>query len=119
MRAVLPGRPAATLQALCSAYWDGLRVIVGVYHGNHSHVTNILSTQVYVSGNAFVILNEAQELLQTIYIDDASSLAAVAIEESSGCIAVAGASHVYIYEPRGREEGLLQVCILRLLSSSR
>lgn len=90
MRAVLPGRPAASLQALCSAYWNGLRVIV------------------YISGNALVILNGARELIQTIYVDNVANLNAVTIEETSGRIAAVGESHLHIYEPRGRDEGLLR-----------
>ena len=56
-----------------------------------------------------LILGGAHELLQTTYIDDAAYLTAVTIDEISGKIAVAGGSHLYIYEPQGKSEGLLRV----------
>ena len=48
-------------------------------------------------------------MLQTTYIDNAKNLTAVTIDETSGKIAAATASHLYIYEPQGKDEGLLRV----------
>ncbi|ERF76244.1 hypothetical protein EPUS_04321 [Endocarpon pusillum Z07020] len=90
MRAVLPGKPPAKPQALCTAHWDGLRVIT------------------YISGRALIILGDAQKILQTIYIDDAASLEAVTIDERSGKIAVCDNIHIFIYRPVGKEEGVLR-----------
>ena len=98
MRAILPGRPPPKQQALCTALWDGLRVIA------------------YISGNAIIVLGGPQQILQTIYVDDVESLSAVTVEETSGAIAACGGQNVYIYEAFGREEDVLrwsQVHILR------
>ncbi|TPX19515.1 regulator of (H+)-ATPase in vacuolar membrane [Coccidioides immitis] len=81
MRTVLPGRPPAKLQALSTALWDGSRIVA------------------YVSGCALVILEGPHRILQTIYLDDADSLEAVVVEESSGKIAVCSWQNVFIYEP--------------------
>ncbi|KAI1930848.1 regulator of (H+)-ATPase in vacuolar membrane [Ophidiomyces ophidiicola] len=81
MRAVLPGRPSAKLQALSTALWDGVRVVA------------------YVTGRALVILNGPHTLLQTIYIDDVDSLETVVIEETSGKIAVCSGPDVFVYQP--------------------
>ncbi|KAE8153886.1 RAVE protein 1 C terminal-domain-containing protein [Aspergillus avenaceus] len=83
MRAVLPGRPPAKLQSFSTALWDGLRVAV------------------YISGQALVILGGPHTLLQTIYVDDADSLEAVAIDEASGKIAVCGGPDIFVYQPYG------------------
>ncbi len=90
MRTVLPGKPQAKLQALCTAYWEGLRLVV------------------YISGNALVILGGPHQLLQTIYHDDQYGLEAVAIDESNGKIATCSSKEVTIYKPYGREEGVLK-----------
>ncbi|KAF7597537.1 regulator of (H+)-ATPase in vacuolar membrane [Aspergillus hancockii] len=83
MRAVLPGRPPAKLQSFSTALWDGLRVVV------------------YISGHALVILGGPHTLLQTIYVDDADSLEAVTVDETSGKIAACGGPDVFIYQPYG------------------
>ncbi|KAE8554312.1 hypothetical protein EYB25_002851 [Talaromyces marneffei] len=83
MRAVLPGRPESKLQALSTAFWDGLRIVA------------------YISGHALVILTGAQTLLQTIYVDDSEFLETIAIDESSGQIAVSSGPDIYIYRPNG------------------
>ncbi|KAL4879357.1 RAVE protein 1 C terminal-domain-containing protein [Aspergillus karnatakaensis] len=83
MRAVLPGRPPTKLQSFSTALWNGLRVVV------------------YISGQALVILGGPHKLLQTIYIDDTSALEAVAIEETTGKIAVCGGPHAFVYQPYG------------------
>ncbi|KAL1960868.1 hypothetical protein VTO42DRAFT_5851 [Malbranchea cinnamomea] len=81
MRTVLPGRPQAKLQALSTALWDGFRIVA------------------YISGHAIAILNSPHKLLQTIYVDDAETLEAIAIDETSGKIAVCGTADVWIYQP--------------------
>jgi hypothetical protein len=68
-----------------------------------------VSFQAYISGNALILLTGAQKLLQTIYIDDADELEAVAIEESCGKIATCSRSKAWVYKPSGRKEGVLRV----------
>lgn len=81
MRTVLPGRPPAKLQALCTALWDGVRIVA------------------YISGHALVVLTGPHRILQTIYVDDTKLLEAVVIEEDSGKIAVCGGSDIFVYQP--------------------
>ncbi|KAL5339866.1 RAVE protein 1 C terminal-domain-containing protein [Aspergillus crustosus] len=98
MRAVLPGRPPAKLQSFSTALWNGLQVVV------------------YISGQALVILGGPNKLLQTIYVDDTPALEAVAIEETSGKIAVCGGPHTFIYQPYGIQDETLKwslSCTLR------
>ncbi|KAL1988776.1 hypothetical protein VTN96DRAFT_7660 [Rasamsonia emersonii] len=83
MRAVLPGRPRTKLQALSTALWDGLRIVA------------------YISGHALVILGGAQTLLQTIYVDETEALEAIAIDETTGRIAVSGGPDIFVYHPYG------------------
>ena len=110
MRAILPGRPPPKQQALCTALWDGLRIIVSTLSELHQQRTDATRpAQAYVSGTAVVILGGPQEILQTIYIDDVESLEAITIEETFGTIAVCGGQNVYIYEPFGRAEDVLKV----------
>jgi WD40 repeat protein len=90
MRAILPGRPQSKRQALSTAHWDGLRLVA------------------YISGNAAVISSRPHRILQTLYIDSAKPLHAIAIEESSGRIAICDHHSVYIYDPVGRDDGLLR-----------
>lgn len=63
----------------------------------------------YVSGNALIILGGAQQLLQTIYLNDATELTTVTIDERSGRIAVSGGGHIFVYRPQGKDEGVLKV----------
>ncbi|KAI9761570.1 MAG: hypothetical protein M4579_000962 [Chaenotheca gracillima] len=90
MRAVLPGKPQAKLQAVCAGQWDGRRVIA------------------YISGVALVILGGVDQILQTIYHDEGTALEAVAFDEDSGKIAVCHDSTVLVYAPYGKEEGALK-----------
>ena len=90
MRTVLPGRPQAKLQAVCTARWEGLRLVV------------------YISGGALVILSGPHQLLQTIYHEDLSDLDAVAIDETTGKIVTCTLKEVTIYKPYGKDEGLLR-----------
>lgn len=94
MKAVLPGRPEARLQALSTGYWDGRRIVV------------------YATGNALAILADPDTLLQTIYDDSGNGsggdddddnigcrLDAVAFDEASGKIAASAGAAVRIYRP--------------------
>lgn len=90
MRSVLPGKPQAKLQAVCTAQWEGLRLVV------------------YISGSALVILGGPHQLLQTIYNEEHSDLDAVAIDEASGKIATCSGDEVTVYKPYGRNEGVLR-----------
>ncbi|EDN98676.1 hypothetical protein SS1G_13535 [Sclerotinia sclerotiorum 1980 UF-70] len=91
MRAVLPGKAQAKLQAVCTGYWDNRRLIA------------------YITGNAFVILTGADTILQTIYDDDDTQLEAIALDEASGKIAACAGSNIRIYKPYGQDEGALKV----------
>ncbi|MCJ1477391.1 regulator of (H+)-ATPase in vacuolar membrane [Lambiella insularis] len=90
MRAVLPGKPKASLQAVCTAQWSGKRLIV------------------YISGNALVILGGPHQLLQTIYHDDTQLLASVAIDKETGKIATCAGENILIYRPYGQNEDVLK-----------
>ena len=90
MRAILPGRPQSKRQAVSTAHWDGLRLVA------------------YISGNAAVISSGPHTVLQTLYIDAATPLQAITIEESTARIAICDGHSVYIYDPVGRDEGLLR-----------
>jgi hypothetical protein len=81
-----------------------------IFCSKSSYTHPTLVAQAYISGKALIILEDAQKVLQTIYIDDADPLEAVTINEASGRIAVCDQTHVYIYKPTGREEGVLRVC---------
>lgn len=56
-----------------------------------------------------MILDGPNNLLQTIYHEECSTLVAVAIDESTGKIAIASLTEVYIYRPFGKQDGLLRV----------
>ncbi|KAI2625439.1 regulator of V-ATPase in vacuolar membrane protein [Hypomontagnella submonticulosa] len=81
MKAVLPGQPEASLQAVSTGYWDGKRVIV------------------YITGNALAILSDPETILQTIYDNDERKLEAVSFDECSGKIAASTDGTVRIYRP--------------------
>ncbi|KAI1095223.1 regulator of V-ATPase in vacuolar membrane protein [Rostrohypoxylon terebratum] len=81
MKAVLPGQPEASLQAVSTGYWDKKRIIV------------------YITGNALAILSDPQTILQTIYDDDERPLEAVSFDESSGKIATCTDATVRVYRP--------------------
>jgi hypothetical protein len=86
MKAVLPGKPEASLQALSTGYWNGNRVVV------------------YISGSALTILSDPETILQTIYDDDERKLEAVAFDEFSGKIAACTGSTIRIYKPFDGEQ---------------
>lgn len=56
-----------------------------------------------------MILDGVGSILQTIYEDDTSSLAAIAVDETSGKIATSSGPNVHIYKPYGLDEGALRV----------
>jgi len=87
MREILPGRPQAKLQAVAQGLWEGIQIIV------------------YLSGNALVVLDRADHVLQTIYIDEESDLEAVALDEATGKFAACSNKHIFIYRPYGQDEG--------------
>ena len=90
MRIVFPGKPQAKLQAVSTAQWKGLRLIV------------------YISGSALVILGGPHQLLQTIYHDEHANLDGVVIDEETGKIATCSGNEVTVYKPYGENEGVLR-----------
>ena len=90
MRAVLPGKPEARLQAVSTAEWEETRLVV------------------YISGNSLLILTGPHQLIQTIHQDDDSPLDAVSIDRLTGKIAACNSNEVTVYHPYGKEEGLLR-----------
>ena len=56
-----------------------------------------------------VILSRPDTILQTIYDDDETQLDAIAIDETSGKIAVSAGRNIRIYKPYGQGEDALQV----------
>lgn len=82
MIVVLPGQPPSKLQAVTTGFWDGQ------YYN------------AYISGSAFIILDESHHVIQTIYDDDNDrQLDAIVIDEISGKIATCSAEQVRIYQP--------------------
>ncbi|KAF1981333.1 WD repeat protein-like protein [Aulographum hederae CBS 113979] len=90
MRAILPGKPQAKLQAVTTGCWEHKQIIA------------------YVSGNALVILDSPHHLLQTTYEEEGNTLNAVALDETSGKIATCYGATVLVYQPYGHEEGAVQ-----------
>jgi len=66
-------------------------------------------SKVYLSGNALVVLDRADHVLQTIYIDEESDLEAVALDEATGKFAACSNKHIFIYRPYGQDEGSVKV----------
>ncbi|RDA86470.1 hypothetical protein CP532_3589 [Ophiocordyceps camponoti-leonardi (nom. inval.)] len=95
MITVLPGQPENRLQSLASGFWNN----------RHYHA--------YISGNAFTILEEARNLVQTIYDDNSDDqLVAIALDDDSGKIAVCTSREIRLFQPRewGDNEWSLQTC---------
>ncbi|KAI4764718.1 hypothetical protein E4T52_03157 [Aureobasidium sp. EXF-3400] len=93
MQAILPGRPQAQLQGVSTGVFEGQTVIC------------------YISGNALIICNGPDSLLQTIYHDDLvppSSLVAVSYDHRSAKIATASNDNVYLYVLREEIKGQLR-----------
>ncbi|KAF2036460.1 hypothetical protein EK21DRAFT_52161 [Setomelanomma holmii] len=91
MRGILPGQAQAKLQAVCHGAWEGYQIIA------------------YISGNALILLDGPDHVLQTIYIDEEFELEAVALDEGTGKLAACSTRHIYIYRPYGRDEGAIKV----------
>ncbi|KAL8801436.1 MAG: hypothetical protein Q9182_004453 [Xanthomendoza sp. 2 TL-2023] len=110
MRTILPGKPQAGLQAVCTAEWEGLRLVVCASANDffHALLTCLALLQVYISGDGLMILSGPDNLVQTIYQEDCDTLIAVAIDEVSGKIAVASSREIHVYRPYGKEDGLLK-----------
>ena len=111
MRAVLPGKPQAKLQAVVTALWEGQRLVVRNYNSPSRIEFIMLTTLVkaYISGNALVILSGPHSLIQTIYNDQLLALEAVVIDEATGKIAICSLEEVHIFKPYGKKEGALKV----------
>ncbi|KAF2021002.1 hypothetical protein BU24DRAFT_361581 [Aaosphaeria arxii CBS 175.79] len=90
MRGILPGRPQAKLQAVSHGLWEGNQIIV------------------YISGNALIILDRPNHVLQTTYIDEETELEAVAFDENTGKIAASSTKTVYTYQPYGQDEDAIK-----------
>ncbi|KAI9892011.1 MAG: regulator of (H+)-ATPase in vacuolar membrane [Vezdaea aestivalis] len=87
MRAILPGKPQAKLQAVCTGQWEAHRIVA------------------YISGNSVAILGGPYQLLQTIYLDDGVLLEALVLDEETGKFAACSKDLVYILRPYGRSDG--------------
>lgn len=110
MRAVLPGKPQARLQAVCVGYWDGRQLAVSRTPDYAELCLIICPSQAYITGNAFVVLEPPTTLLQTVYDEDPSFLIAIAFDEATGKIATCTERSVRIYQPYGQNEEALKVC---------
>ena len=77
-------------------------------------VTNHHILQVYLSGNAIVILDQPNHIFQTIYHDEVQAFDAVSIDELTGKIAACTTAACYVYQPYGQDEGVLKVRFLSL-----
>lgn len=98
MKAILPGKPEASLQALTTGYWNPG---CGYGGGKGNRIV------VYISGNALAILCD-DTLIQTIYDNDERKLEAVAFDEFSGKIAACTGSTIRVYKPFGEGDDLLK-----------
>ncbi|KAF2874374.1 RAVE protein 1 C terminal-domain-containing protein [Massariosphaeria phaeospora] len=98
MRDILPGRPQAKLQAVSHGQWDGQQIIA------------------YISGNALVLLDRPNHVLQTIYIDEESDLEAIALDENTGKLAACSTTQIYIYQPYGQDEGAVKWSLQGVMS---
>lgn len=69
-------------------------------------------TKAYISGNALIILNQPNHVLQTTYIDEEQELEAIALDEETGKLATCSTKNIYIYQPYGKDEGAIRVSLL-------
>ncbi|KAL6709027.1 regulator of (H+)-ATPase in vacuolar membrane [Coniothyrium glycines] len=90
MRGILPGRPQAKLQAVAHGSWEGITIIA------------------YISGNALVILDQPNHVLQTIYVDEEFELEAVALDQGTGKVATCSTQNIHVYQPYGQDEGAIK-----------
>jgi hypothetical protein len=56
-----------------------------------------------------VLLDGADHVLQTIYIDGEVELEAVALDAGTGKLAACSTRHIYLYRPYGHDEGAIKV----------
>lgn len=75
----------------------------------HALLPRLIYAQAYISGNALVVLDRPNHVLQTIYIDEEDELEAVALDEGTGKLAACSARHIHIYRPYGQDEGAVKV----------
>lgn len=108
MRVVLPGKPQAKLQAICTTEWEGQRIVVRPW--STIRVQKLTETsKAYISGSALIILGGPHNIIQTVYHDASPHLDTVAIDEATGKIAVSDSQDIYVYRPYGKGEGALKV----------
>jgi hypothetical protein len=105
--AVLPGQPRAKSQAVCTAEWNGKRLVVSEFYPQECHSNPKL--QAYISGNALVILDSPLHLSQTIYHNYLAPLDSVAIDGATGKIATCSKCSILIYKPYGQNDEALKV----------
>jgi hypothetical protein len=55
------------------------------------------------------VLDGADHVLQTIYIDNEYDLEAVALDPGTGKLATCSTRHIYLYRPYGQDEGAIKV----------
>ena len=84
-------------------------MVRGQYLSRTDYKANDCLLKAYISGNALVILSGPHTLIQTIYGDELLALESVAVDETSGKIAVCTTEEVHIYKPYGKKEGALKV----------
>jgi len=70
MRTVLPGKPQAKLQALCTAQWEGLRLVVSNGHQDLTgeHPANTLTPSRYTYLAALLLSSAALTISFRRYI---------------------------------------------------
>jgi hypothetical protein len=71
----------------------------------HVIANTFILNQAYVSGNAIVLLDSPNNVLQTTYVELPDELLAIVIDEISGKIAACSESLVHVYKPDGYYQG--------------
>ena len=107
MRAILPGKPQARLQAVTTGSWEGKQIIACI---RSCLCLGCKAANLSFFGNAVIILDGPNSILQTIYLELSDELIAIVLDELSGKVAAASSSTVHVYKPYGRDEGALRVC---------
>lgn len=65
--------------------------------------------QAYISGNALIILDSPNNVLQTTYHEIEDDLIAVVLDDATGKIATCTNAIVHVYKPYGQDEGAVKV----------
>jgi len=65
--------------------------------------------QAYISGNALIILDGPNHVLQTTYHETEDDLVAVVLDEATGKIATCTDAIIHVYKPYGQDEGAVNV----------